>query len=151
MEIVKMKIIKLLALLLILSACTKEIPILYGTDGREIPMVFQNFPDIPFPDKSYLSLEDSKTMGNGDNWTGSVCFTTNFNAGRVFDFFVAEMPKKGWVEIAVVRAEISQMTYVKDGRAAQILIQMEGKDSAFVTVTAVPNQASVKFINNSGE
>ena len=43
------------------------------------------------------------------------------------------------------------MTYVKDGRAAQILIQMEGKDSAFVTVTAVPNQASVKFINNSGE
>ena len=65
--------------------------------------------------------------------------------------FVAEMPKKGWVEIAVVRAEISQMTYVKDGRAAQILIQMEGKDSAFVTVTAVPNQASVKFINNSGE
>ncbi len=146
-----MKIIKLFIVLLLLNACTKEAPILYGTDGREIPMVFQNFPDIPFPDKSYLSLEDSKTMGNGETWTGSVCFTTGFNAGRVFDFFVAELPKKGWVEIAVVRAEISQMTYVKDGRAIQVLIQMEGKDSAFVTITAIPNQASVKLINNNGE
>ena len=138
--------INLLLILLLLGACTKETPTLYGTDGREIPMAFQNFPDIPFPDRSLLSLEDSKTMGNGENWIGSVCFTANYNAGRVFDFFVAEMPKKGWVEIAVVRAGISQMTYVKDGKAVQILIQMEGSDSSFVTITAIPNQASVKHL-----
>ena len=58
------------------------------------------------------------------------------------------MPKKGWVEIAVVRAEISQMTYIKNGRAIQILIQTEGRDSAFVTVTAIPNQASIRAIEN---
>lgn len=74
-----------------------------GSDGREIPMVFQNFPDIPFPDEAFLVLEDSKTMGSGENWIGSISFTVNFNAGRVFDYYVAEMPKKGWVEIAVVR------------------------------------------------
>ncbi len=119
-----------------------------GSDGREIPMVFQNFPDIPFPDEAFLVLEDSKTMGSGENWIGSISFTVNFNAGRVFDYYVAEMPKKGWVEIAVVRAGISQMTYVKNGRAVQILIQMEGDDSAFVTVTAIPNQASVKALAN---
>ncbi len=131
-----------------LCGCTKESAIMFGSDGHEIPMVFQNFPDIPFPDNSYMNLEDSKTMGNGENWIGSISYTATFNAGRVFDFYVSEMPKKGWVEIAVVRAKISQMTYVKDGRAVQILIQMEGDDSAFVTITAVPNQATVKLLPN---
>lgn len=143
-----MKKAYLLLLLFSLCACAQKQNILYGTDGREIPMVFQNFPDIPFPDKSYMELEDSKTMGNGESWIGSISFTTGFNAGRVFDFFVAEMPKKGWVEIAVVRAKISQMTYVRNGKAVQILIQMEGDDSAFVTITAIPNQASVKALTN---
>lgn len=131
-----------------LCGCTHEPNIMYGSDGHEIPMVFQNFPDIPFPDNSYLNLENSKTMGNGENWVGSICYTASFNAGRVFDFYVAEMPKKGWAEVAVVRAGISQMTYVRNGRAVQILIQIEGDDSAFVTITAVPNQASVKLLAN---
>ena len=131
-----------------LFGCAKESVIMYGSDGKEIPMVFQNFPDIPFPDNSYMNLEDSKTMGNGESWIGSICYSATFNAGRVFDFYVAEMPKKGWVEIAVVRAHFSQMTYVKDGRAVQILIQMKGDDSALVTITAVPNQATVKLLSN---
>ncbi len=144
-----MKKAYILLMLLSLCAWAKEpTPPMLGSDGREIPMVFQNFPDIPFPDEAFLVLEDSKTMGSGENWIGSISFTVNFNAGRVFDYYVAEMPKKGWVEIAVVRAGISQMTYVKNGRAVQILIQMEGDDSAFVTVTAIPNQASVKALAN---
>lgn len=106
----------ILLMLLSLCGCAKEpTPPMLGSDGREIPMVFQNFPDIPFPDEAFLVLEDSKTMGSGENWIGSISFTVNFNAGRVFDYYVAEMPKKGWVEIAVVRAGISQMTYVKNG------------------------------------
>lgn len=144
-----MKMIRLLLMIVLLSACAQKEPVLYGTNGGEIPMVFQNFPDIPFPDKSYLLLEDSKTLGNGDNWIGSLCFNTNFNAGRIFDFYATEMPKKGWVEIAIVRSEISQMTYVKKGKAVQILIQMEGKNSSFVTITAVPNQANVVYNNES--
>lgn len=70
-----------------------------GSDGREIPMVFQNFPDIPFPDEAFLVLEDSKTMGSGENWIGSISFTVNFNAGRVFDYYVAEMPKKAGLKL----------------------------------------------------
>ncbi len=132
-----------------LCGCSKKEPnILFGSDGKEIPMIFQNFPDIPFPNNSYMILEDSKTMGNGDNWIGSISYTATYNAGRIFDFYASEMPKKGWVEIAIVRARISQMTYVRNGRAIQILIQMEGDDSAFVTITAVPNQATVKLLQN---
>lgn len=143
-----MKIIYVLLVMLSLCCCSREQNVLYGMDGREIPMVFQNFPDVPFPEKSYMNLENSRTLGNGENWTGSICFNTEYSAGRVFDFYVSEMPKKGWVEIAVVRADISQMTYVRNGKAIQILIQMEGKDSAFVTITAVPNQAAVKALTN---
>lgn len=146
-----MKIIKLLLMILLITSCSTKEPVLYGTNGKEIPMVFQNFPDIPFPDKSYLVLEDSKTLGNGDNWIGSLCFSVDFNAGRVFDFFAEEMPQKDWVEIAIVRSEISQMTYVKNGKAVQILIQMEGKNSSFVTITAVPNQANVNYVNESNK
>lgn len=144
-----MKKIYLLALFLLLTGgCAKEPTPMLGSDGREIPMVFQNFPDIPFPDEAYLVLENTKTMGSGENWIGSIYFTVNFNAGRVFDYYISEMPKKGWIEIAVVRAGISHMTYVKNGRAAQILIQIEGDDSASVTITAIPNQASVKALSN---
>lgn len=141
-----MKNVYILLMLLCLCGCAKSPSPLFGSDGREIPMAFQNFPDLPFPDGAYLIQEDSKIMGSGDNWIGSLCFTVSFNAGRVFDYYVAEMPKKGWVEVAVVRAEISQMTYVRNGRAVQILIQMEGDDSAFVTITAIPNQASVRTL-----
>lgn len=138
----------LLFIMCLICSCTSKPNTLYGTDGQEIPMVFQNFPDVPFPDKSYMNLENSRVMGNGETWTGSINYTASYNAGRVFDFYVAEMPKKGWVEIAVVRADISLMTYVKNGRAVQILIQVEGKDSSFITVTAVPNQASVRALGN---
>lgn len=141
-----MKKVYILLFLMSFCGCTKEPNVLYGSDGREIQMVFQNFPDIPFPDKAFMNIEDSRTLGSGTNWIGTICYTVGYDAGRVFDFYVAEMPKKEWVEIAVVRAEISQMTYVRNGRAVQILIQIKGKDSAFVTITAVPNQANVKLL-----
>ena len=90
-SITEMKKAYILLMLLSLCACAKEpTPPMLGSDGREIPMVFQNFPDIPFPDEAFLVLEDSKTMGSGENWIGSISFTVNFNAGRVFDYYVAE-------------------------------------------------------------
>ena len=68
------KIYLLLILVLFSTACAKEPKLLYGSDGREIPMVFQNFPDIPFPDDSYLSIEDSRTMGSE---VSSTCWVTS--------------------------------------------------------------------------
>lgn len=89
-SITEMKKAYILLMLLSLCACAKEpTPPMLGSDGREIPMVFQNFPDIPFPDEAFLVLEDSKTMGSGENWIGSISFTVNFNAGRVFDYYIA--------------------------------------------------------------
>lgn len=60
--------ILVIALVLILSACASEKPVLTGVDGSAIPPAFAHFPDVPFPDQSYIDLEETKALGTGDNW-----------------------------------------------------------------------------------
>lgn len=138
-----LKINILFTILLILSGCATESNTLNGVDGSPIPSAFANFPDIPFPEKSYLELGDTKALGTGENWIGSLAFTSPYNASRIFDFYVSEMPKTRWVEIAVVRARISQMTYYRNNRAVQILIESIDDNDSRITITAVPNQAKI--------
>lgn len=128
-----------LTFVLILSACATERPSLSAVDGSAIPPAFAHFPDIPFPTDSFIDLDETKALGSGENWIGSLVYTTPYNPSSVFDFYVLEMPKLNWIEVATVRAKISHMTYVRGNRAIQILIEMNGKDNAIVTVTAIPN------------
>lgn len=74
-------------------------------DGSEIPPAFANFPDMPFPDKAYIDLEQTKALGSGENWIGSLVYDVPYNASSVFDFYVLEMPKLKWIEVATVRAK----------------------------------------------
>lgn len=61
-------------LVLMLSACASDKPRLLGMDGSEIPPAFANFPDMPFPDKAYIDLEQTKALGSGENWIGSLVY-----------------------------------------------------------------------------
>lgn len=126
---------------LCLSACASKTVEISGTDGSDIPPAFANFPDIPFPQQAYLNLDDTKALGSGENWIGSVSYKAPYNASRIFDFYISEMPKLRWVEVAVVRTKISQMTYFRDNRTLQILIESRGDNNAQVTITAIPTQA----------
>ena len=138
--------IRLLGLLLafLLTACARESLVLNGLDGSPLPPAFANFPDVPFPDRAYMELGDTNALGSGDNWIGSVVYTSPYNPSQVYDFYISEMPKSGWTEVAVVRARISQMTYYRDHRAVQILIETIKSDESRVSITAVPNRASLK-------
>ena len=122
-----------ITLVAVLSGCASDKPVLHGVDGNEIPPAFAHFPDVPFPEKAYVDLDQTKALGSGDNWIAS----------SVYDFYVSEMPKLKWLEVATVRARISQMTYVRDNRAVQILIESDGSDKANVTITAIPNQSGI--------
>ncbi len=131
-------------LVLILSACaSSEQPNLNGVDGSAIPPAFASFPDIPFPDKAYIDLDETRALGSGERWIGSLVYTTPYPANRIFDFYVSEMPKFNWSEVATVRAKISHMTYIRNTRAVQILIETGSSDSAIVTITAIPNQTEL--------
>ena len=132
-----------LALVLILSACASERPTLSGVDGSAIPPAFAHFPDVPFPSEAYIDLDETSALGSGENWIGSLVFTAPYNASSVFDFYVSEMPKLKWIEVATVRAKISHMTYVRGNRALQILIEIDNSDTARVTITAIPHTSGV--------
>lgn len=132
-----------MALVLILSACASERPTLSGVDGSAIPPAFAHFPDVPFPSEAYIDLDETSALGSGENWIGSLVFTAPYNASSVFDFYVSEMPKLKWIEVATVRAKISHMTYVRGNRALQILIEIDNSDTARVTITAIPNTSGV--------
>lgn len=140
----KLNFKKMLAILFLgLAACANKPLDLNGVDGTPVPPAFANFPDIPFPQQAFLELGDTKALGSGDNWIGSLVYTAPYNASRVFDFYIAEMPKNRWIEVAVVRARISQMTYFRDKRTIQILIESIKDDESRVTITAIPNQAAL--------
>ena len=132
-----------ITLVAVLSGCASDKPVLHGVDGNEIPPAFAHFPDVPFPEKAYVDLDQTKALGSGDNWIGSLAVDCPYNASSVYDFYVSEMPKLKWLEVATVRARISQMTYVRDNRAVQILIESDGSDKANVTITAIPNQSGI--------
>ena len=129
-----------MALVFILTACSSERQPITGMDGSVIPPAFANFPDMPFPNQAYVDLEETKALGSGHNWIGSIVYSAPYTPSAVFDFYVSEMPKLGWIEVATVRARVSHMTYIKERRAVQILIEMDSSDSSMVTVTAIPNE-----------
>lgn len=133
-----------LILVLILSACATEKPTLSGVDGSAIPPAFAHFPDVPFPEKSFIDLDETRALGSGENWIGSLVFSTPYNASSVFDFYVSEMPKLKWMEVATVRAKISHMTYIRNSRALQILIEIKNSDNSVVTITAIPNTSNLQ-------
>lgn len=122
-----------------LAACSSEKTPITGIDGSAIPPAFANFPDIPFPNQAYIDLSDTKALGSGENWIGSLVFTAPYTPSEVFDFYMSEMPKLNWIEVATVRARVSHMTYIRGQRAVQILIEMDSSDSSLITLTAIPN------------
>ena len=125
---------------LILSACVSGKPKLMGMDGSEIPPAFSHFPDIPFPERSYIDLEETRVLGSGEVWIGSIAFNTPYSPSSVFDFYMSEMPKLAWEEVATVRARISTMTYVRQNRAVQILIEHKFMGKSYITITAIPSK-----------
>ena len=143
-----MRFYKFLAYFLCLftMACTTEHIPLTGSDGSAIPPAFATFGGIPIPEPSYISLEETRALGYGENWSGTLVFTTPFPAHEVFDFYISEMPKQGWNDVATVRARICHMTYIKDKKAIQILIEKNSDMESYITITSIPNNTGISAI-----
>ena len=133
-------------LVLIISACANNKITLKGTDGSDIPPAFASFTGIPVPEPAYIDLDETRALGYGENWSGTLVFSTPFPSHQIFDFYVAEMPKFGWSDVATVRARISHMTYIKDKKAIQILIEKDGESSSYITLTSIPNNTGISSV-----
>jgi len=143
-----MFIFKRLAFILVLitTACVSEPLVLKGSDGSTIPPAFASFSGIPIPEPAYIDLEATRALGYGENWSGTLVFTTPFASHEIFDFYISEMPKFGWSDVATVRARISHLTYIKDKKAIQILIEKDGNSGAYVSITAIPNNTGISDV-----
>ena len=137
-------IILALVAISITTACTTTTPVSSNSsfstaDGSDaIPPSFAQFPDAPFPEKTLMNLDKTKVLGSGENWMGSIVFTAPYNPSAMFDFYMAELPKFSWGQIAVVRSKISHMTYKRGDRVIQILISSTTTGASEVSLTVTP-------------
>lgn len=136
----------IVTLVLVISACSSDKLVLKGTDGSDIPPAFASFTGIPIPEPSYIDLDETRALGYGENWSGTLIFTTPYPSHQIFDFYIAEMPKYGWSDVATVRARISHMTYIKDKKAIQILVEKNSDSESYVTITSIPNNTGISAI-----
>ena len=93
-----------------------------GEPGSEV--TFSQFSDIPIPGGADLDLDRTIIIGkNQAEWTGRLSFSNWMSMTENYDFFISELPKFGWIEIAQVRSEIGILTYQSANRIMIIKIQ----------------------------
>ncbi len=139
----KFLILTVVAFSFAITSCTTTAPVTsnsnFATEGDDaIPPSFAQFPDVPFPEKTLMNLDETKILGSGENWMGSIVFTAPYNPSSMFDFYMAELPKFSWNQIAVVRSKVSHMTYKRANRVIQILISSTTTGASEVSLTVTP-------------
>ena len=110
-------------------------------DGKALPPVFNQFSDIPIPERSEMNFKQSLIFGSQQWWTGRLVFSSPYSSGGIFDFFMSEMGKFGWQEITVVRSKTSILTFRQGNRIATIQINGDSTGSD-VEFTVSPSAAT---------
>ncbi len=99
---------------------------------------------IALPEGYSLDADRTIILGEGDRWIGRLSYSINSSADAMFDFIRAQMANHGWKEVAVVRAETSQLTYLSGDadRVASILISRSTLYGSKVDMTVSPSSGS---------
>jgi hypothetical protein len=116
-----------------------------GASGSPAPGTSQGgqFAGIALPSSYSLDSGKSLALGVGERWIGRIVFTSGTSSGDMFDFYRSEMPKYGWSEGAVVRAETSILTFnsLATNRTAVVQISSRTLGGAYVEMVVSPNGA----------
>lgn len=115
-----------------------------NTDGKSGGGAPPQISGIALPEGYSLDADRTIILGEGDRWIGRLSYSINSSADAMFDFVRAQMTNHGWKEVAVVRAETSQLTYLSgDGdRVASILISRSTIYGSKVDMTVSPSSGS---------
>ncbi len=95
---------------------------------------------IALPEGYSLDTNRTIILGEGDRWIGRLSYSINSTANDMFDFIRREMLNHGWVEVSVVRSEISHLTYMSAAgdRVASILVSAASLYGSKVELTVSP-------------
>lgn len=95
---------------------------------------------VALPEGYSLDANRTIILGEGDRWIGRLSYSVNSSSDTMFEFIRREMVNQGWAEVAVVRAETSQLTYLSGGgdRVASILITRSTVYGSKIDMTVSP-------------
>ena len=108
---------------------------------------FNRFPDIPIPTKAEMDTARTLVFGSGESWYGQLGLETDHNANTMFDFYKQELEGFGWQEITSVRAQLSVLTYERQGRILSIQIQKGSLGGSSITLTVSPRGGAAPVMN----
>lgn len=99
---------------------------------------------VALPDGYSLDSNRTIILGEGDRWIGRLSYSVNSSADQMFDFIRREMANYAWTEVAVIRAEASQLTFLSQGgdRVASVLITRSTLYGSKVDMTVAPSTGS---------
>jgi len=117
-------------------------------DDSDLPYIFDNFADIPVPEGMKMNMSETRIYGRENDWNGTISFSSKYDMNGVFDFYVSEMPKFGWLEITSIRSDNSVMTYIRDRRVAIIQISIGTFGGTNVKFTVSPAPPGIRSVNS---
>ena len=115
-----------------------------GTTPAAEQAAYGRFTDLPIPEGATMDVARSLILGTGDSWLGRVALSAEGGVAEVFDFYRREMPRFGWNEVTVVRAETSVLTYENGARVATVQIAKGTYGGAELDLTVSPRGMPVQ-------
>ena len=97
--------------------------------------------DMPLPQGSKISNEQSIILGGGPQWTGRIVISTPQGPTDTFTFFRDQFPRAGWTGISSIKAKTSILVFAKGDRTVTVEINESGtfvSGGSIVNLTAAP-------------
>ena len=107
------------------------------------PRVSLQFSDIPLPSGFKFLGKDSYSFQSGDVRVAVLKYTGRHNAGRVYNFFIEQMPMYNWNFINAVEYGRRLLNFDRENETCIITIEPK-KLSTEITITIGPKQPGSK-------
>ena len=134
--------------LVIISACSLPATTIPSTDGATLagnsPAVANSYADIPISANVQLAVDKSMLLNTGEQWIGRAVLKSKLDTVQAFEYYMANMPSQGWINITSVQSETSVLTYEKGNRVATIQIKRGTLSGSQISVTVSPRDATAQ-------
>ncbi len=117
-----------------------------GSDGQPTTaqqQMVQGYADIPISANDALIVSESLLFNSGEQWIGRAVLESQLSAPSAFDYYVTNMPSKGWIGITKVQSSVSVLAFEKGNRVATIQIEQRLGGKASIKVTVSPRESTV--------
>ena len=108
--------------------------------------------DMPLPQGSKISNDQSLILGGGPQWTGRIVIVSPQGPTDTFAFFRDQFPKAGWTGISSIKAKTSILVFAKADRTVTVEINEAGtfqSGGSIVFLTAAPKSGTAPVNLNS--